>query len=97
MVYNNVNGFPLDPRGGISTNYNYNQVNSASLAPQEMNRQQQMNQDDDELRRRCQRYMNYSVTAHMQDGSRVEGILDNMDHTGVTMLVPEDEMANRTT
>lgn len=38
----------------------------------------------------CRRYMGYHVIANMQDGSRVEGIIDGMDHEGVTMLIPED-------
>lgn len=38
----------------------------------------------------CQRYMNYHVIAQTKDGQRFEGIIDGMDDTGVTMLVPED-------
>lgn len=38
----------------------------------------------------CQKYMNYYVIGQMADGSQVEGILDDMDNEGVTMLVPED-------
>lgn len=38
----------------------------------------------------CQRYMNYHVIAQTRDGQRFEGIIDGMDDTGVTMLVPED-------
>lgn len=33
--------------------------------------------------------MNYHVVGQMQDGSQVEGIIQDMDDQGVTMLVPE--------
>jgi hypothetical protein len=37
----------------------------------------------------CGKYMNYHVVGQMQDGSQVEGIIQDMDDQGVTMLVPE--------
>jgi hypothetical protein len=37
----------------------------------------------------CQKYMNYHVIGQMSDGSQVEGIIEDMDDEGVTMLVPE--------
>ncbi|MDQ0899025.1 MULTISPECIES: hypothetical protein [unclassified Paenibacillus] len=38
----------------------------------------------------CQRYLKYHVIAQMRDGSQFEGIIDDMDDDGVTMLVPEE-------
>jgi len=38
----------------------------------------------------CQRYMNYHVVGQMSDGTQMNGILQDMDDEGVTMLVPED-------
>lgn len=37
----------------------------------------------------CQRYLNYHVTAQMSDGSHFDGVIDDYDDEGVTMLVPE--------
>jgi hypothetical protein len=37
----------------------------------------------------CQKFMNYHVIGQMSDGSQVEGIIEDMDDDGVTMLVPE--------
>lgn len=39
---------------------------------------------------KCQQYMNYHVIAHMNDGTQHEGIIQDMDENGVTMLVPEE-------
>ncbi|WP_053600701.1 hypothetical protein [Bacillus sp. FJAT-18017] len=44
----------------------------------------------DQMMQLCRNYMNYHVVGQMADGSQVEGILDDMDQEGVTMLVPED-------
>jgi hypothetical protein len=38
----------------------------------------------------CQRYMNYHVVGQMSDGTQMNGIIQDMDDEGVTMLVPED-------
>ncbi|MEK3886153.1 hypothetical protein [Bacillus sp. FSL K6-3431] len=38
----------------------------------------------------CRKYKGYHVMAHMQDGSMIEGIIDDMDDEGVTMLIPEE-------
>ncbi len=38
----------------------------------------------------CKRYMKYHVIAQTRDGSQFEGIIDDMDDDGVTMLVPEE-------
>ncbi|MBT2689768.1 small nuclear ribonucleoprotein [Bacillus sp. ISL-47] len=38
--------------------------------------------------------MNYHVIAQMKDGSQVEGIIEDMDDEGVTMMVPEDVEEN---
>lgn len=37
----------------------------------------------------CQKFMNYHVIGQMGDGTRVEGIIEDMDNDNVTMLVPE--------
>ncbi|WP_234978361.1 hypothetical protein [Bacillus tuaregi] len=47
----------------------------------------QNNQDMKDL---CMKYMNYHVITQMSDGTQMEGILENVDDDGVTMLVPED-------
>lgn len=38
----------------------------------------------------CTKFMNYYVTAHLNDGSKVEGIIVDMEDDAVTMLVPEE-------
>jgi hypothetical protein len=38
----------------------------------------------------CQKYMNYHVIGQMADGTQVEGIIEDVDDDGVTMLVPEE-------
>jgi len=42
------------------------------------------------IKSRCRRYKNYHVIAHLNDGSQIQGILDDYDDDGVTMLMPED-------
>lgn len=37
----------------------------------------------------CQQYMNYHVTAQMNDGTHFDGIIEGFDNNGVRMLVPE--------
>jgi hypothetical protein len=37
----------------------------------------------------CHRYRNYHVIGQMQDGTQIEGIIEDMDDDGVTMLIPE--------
>jgi hypothetical protein len=37
----------------------------------------------------CRRLMNYHIIARMADGSQMEGIIEDVDDDGVTMLVPE--------
>ena len=34
--------------------------------------------------------MNYHVVGQMADGTQVEGIVEDVDDSGVTMLVPEE-------
>jgi hypothetical protein len=51
-------------------------------------------QDFRDAKRQCQKYMNYHVIAQMKDGSQVEGIIEDMDDEGVTMMVPEDVEEN---
>ncbi|WP_347549085.1 hypothetical protein ABFG93_16390 [Pseudalkalibacillus hwajinpoensis] len=38
----------------------------------------------------CRKYMNFHVHGQMRDGSTVEGILTDMDHDSMTMLIPEE-------
>ncbi|PLR78668.1 hypothetical protein CU633_03690 [Bacillus sp. V3-13] len=47
-------------------------------------------QDLRDVRSRCERYKWYHVIGHLNDGSRVEGIIEDTDNEGVTMLVPEE-------
>ena len=47
------------------------------------------NHDVRNVQSACSKYMNYHVVGQMQDGSQVEGIVEDMDDQGVTMLVPE--------
>lgn len=50
-----------------------------------------MNQDNTEnIKSICRKYMNYHVIAHMKDGSKQEGIIEDINNQGVVMLVPED-------
>jgi hypothetical protein len=37
----------------------------------------------------CHKYMNYHVIAQMADGSRIEGIIEDVNDQGVVMQVPE--------
>ena len=38
----------------------------------------------------CWQYLNYHVVGQMADGTQVEGIVEDVDDNGVTMLVPEE-------
>ena len=38
--------------------------------------------------------MNYHVVGQMADGTQVEGIVEDVDDSGVTMLVPEEVEAD---
>lgn len=51
-------------------------------------------QDYRDAKSQCQKYMNYHVIAQMKDGSQVEGIIEDMDDEGVTMMVPEEVEAD---
>lgn len=53
-------------------------------------------QDFRNAKKQCKKYMNYHVIAQMKDGSQMEGIIEDMDDEGVTMMVPEDVEANET-
>jgi hypothetical protein len=44
---------------------------------------------DRNLLEQCQKYMNYHVTVQMSDGAHFDGIIDDFDDEGITMLVPE--------
>ncbi|WP_338471806.1 hypothetical protein R4Z10_03275 [Niallia sp. XMNu-256] len=43
-----------------------------------------------DMQNKCWQYMNYHVIGQMADGTQVEGIIEDVDDDGVTMLVPED-------
>ncbi|GAE94443.1 hypothetical protein JCM21714_3599 [Gracilibacillus boraciitolerans JCM 21714] len=52
----------------------------------------------DEMKKLCQKYMSYYVAGQLHDGSEIEGIIDSIDNSGVTMLIPEEieeEQMNR--
>lgn len=46
--------------------------------------------DTEMIRNLSQKYMNYHVIAQMADGSRMEGIIEDVNDQGVVMLIPED-------
>lgn len=46
--------------------------------------------DTEMIRNLSQKYMNYHVIAQMADGSRMEGIIEDVNDRGVVMLIPED-------
>ncbi|MFD2680395.1 hypothetical protein [Bacillus seohaeanensis] len=37
----------------------------------------------------CHKYRNYYVIGQMQDGTQIEGIIEDMNDDAVTMLIPE--------
>ena len=43
-----------------------------------------------DVKNQSMQYMNYHVIGQMSDGSQVEGIIEDVDDEGVTMLVPEN-------
>jgi hypothetical protein len=43
-----------------------------------------------DVKNQSMQYMNYHVIGQMSDGSQVEGIIEEVDDEGVTMLVPEN-------
>ena len=51
-------------------------------------------QDFRDAKSQCQKYMNYHVIAQLKDGSQIEGIIEDMDNEGVTMMVPEEVEAD---
>jgi len=57
-----------------------NQPNNGAQMPVQMNQMKHM----------CEQYLDYYVTGQMTNGSQVEGILEDVDDEGVTMMVPED-------
>jgi hypothetical protein len=78
--------------GNAMYNNNFNDMHFGS--------QPQLNYHDERnIKTLCQRYRNYHVIGQMQDGSQIEGIIEDMDNDGVTMLVPEmveeDDFENR--
>ena len=54
------------------------------------NWQQPETQDFRDVKSQSMQYMNYHVIGQMSDGSQVEGIIEDVDDEGVTMLVPEN-------
>lgn len=51
--------------------------------------QSQPDYDYRDAKSACQKFMNYYVIGQMADGSQVEGIVEDMDDEGITMMVPE--------
>lgn len=49
---------------------------------------------DRELRNECERLLNYHVKFIMNDGSQLDGIIDEVNDEGVVILVGEDVMEN---
>jgi len=47
-------------------------------------------QNEQDMKNLCMKYMNYHVITQMSDGTQMEGIIEDVDDEGVTMLVPED-------
>lgn len=47
-------------------------------------------QNDQDMKNLCMKYMNYHVITQMSDGTQMEGIVEDVDDEGVTMLVPEE-------
>ncbi|MEH7225100.1 hypothetical protein V7112_14920 [Bacillus sp. JJ1566] len=43
-----------------------------------------------DIKHTCHNLRNYYVVGHMHDGSQMEGIIEDVDDEGVTMLVPEE-------
>ena len=43
-----------------------------------------------DMQNKCWQYLNYHVIGQMADGTQVEGIIEDVDDDGVTMLVPEE-------
>ncbi|MCC3356989.1 hypothetical protein [Bacillus sp. REN16] len=43
-----------------------------------------------DIKHTCHNLKNYYVIGQMHDGSQMEGIIEDMDDEGVTMLVPEE-------
>ncbi|MCI1858623.1 MAG: hypothetical protein LKI94_08735 [Sporolactobacillus sp.] len=42
----------------------------------------------------CRKYMNYHIVAHLNDGSKQEGILEDINNRGIILLIPEDVTEN---
>jgi len=49
-----------------------------------------LSRDDREMQRRCEEFMTFHVIINMRDGSKMDGIITDVDDSGVTMLVGED-------
>ncbi|WP_223881992.1 hypothetical protein [Niallia endozanthoxylica] len=46
--------------------------------------------NEPDMKSLCMKYRNYHVITQMSDGTQMEGIIEDVDEEGVTMLVPED-------
>ena len=56
-----------------------------------MQPQQPVHQDDlRNIEDVCRKYRNFYVVGQMSDGTQMEGILEDYDDEGITMMVPED-------
>lgn len=47
-----------------------------------------------DMQNKCWQYLNYHVIGQMADGTQVEGIIEDVDDNGVTLLVPEEVEAD---
>jgi hypothetical protein len=79
---NKLDEYPIALLGGIFMHY------------MSENNQHQLRQLENEgfrdIKGICKKYKRYHVIAYLQDGSMMDGIIEDMDDDSVTMLVPED-------
>ncbi|KAB8129518.1 hypothetical protein F9U64_14970 [Gracilibacillus oryzae] len=51
---------------------------------------QQSSYQKEDMKKLCEQYQNYYVVGELMNGEKIEGIIQNVDHEGVTMLIPEN-------
>lgn len=74
---------------------NYNVGEQQLFVPQTMDdRNANSSPNAQSMNDLCRKYMNYHVIAQMADGSKIEGIIEDVNEQGVVMLVPEDVNEN---
>lgn len=49
-----------------------------------------LSRNDREIQRKCEEFMTFHVIMTLKDGSKMDGIITDVDDSGVTMLVGED-------